>query len=260
MRRWINILPFFAWCYLVLYLIELQIVKHRNYTIKAKSQHEQKVTLVAKRGNIYDRKGRPLAISLKAYSIYAVTRYVKNQKRTAMKLAQLRLRSYRKIQSLLRRKKFFWVKKKVSEDIATKIKDLNLPGIGVIEDYLRVYPQGDCLKNLIGIVSCDNRGLAGIEFQFDSLLRGEDGFAIFQKKPSGRGYPYPHYPMLEPRPGADLYLTIDLDLQILLYDILKDARDKYRSGKTGGIIIDPQSGKILAMVNVNGGSCHNSVA
>ncbi|RKX70257.1 hypothetical protein DRP53_05645 [candidate division WOR-3 bacterium] len=259
MRRWVNFLPFAFWCYLAFNLFNLQILKHQSYSIRAKNQHEQKVRLVARRGNIYDRNGRPLAVSIKAYSIYAVTKYVRNLNQTAMKLAQLGLGPYRELVRKLKTKRFFWVKMKVDKELATKVKELHLPGIGVVDDYLRFYPQKRYLKDLIGNVSSDNRGLSGLEFQFDSILKGRDGFAVFQKKPSGRGYPYPHYPMLEPECGGDLYLTLDLDLQILLYETLSRAVDRYRADRAAGVIIEPGTGKVLALVNINGDRCHNSV-
>ena len=259
MRKWINFIPFIIWCYLLFYLFNLQVLKHHNYSIRAKNQHERKVNLEARRGNIYDCQGRPLAISIKAYSIYVVTKYIKNPNQVALKLAQLGLGSYRSLRQKLKQKKFFWLKRKADATLANKIKKLHIAGIGVIDDYLRDYPQEKYLKDLVGAVSVDNRGLAGLEYQFDSILSGKNGFAIFQKKPSGKGYPYPHYPMLEPQNGADLYLTIDLDVQILLWDVLKRAMDRFDARQASGVVIEPGTGRLLAMVNHNGDECHNSV-
>lgn len=258
-RKWINFIPFLAWCYLIFYLFNLQVIKHHNYSIRAKNQHEMKVKLVARRGNIYDRNGLPLAISIRAYSVYAVTKYIKRSNQVAMRLAKLGLGSYRALCKKLKTKRFFWLTRKADENLANKIKKLHLPGIGVIDEYLRDYPQKDYIGDLIGQVSTDNRGLSGIEYQLDSILSGRDGLAIFQKKPSGRGYPYPHYPMLEPRNGADVYLTIDFNIQILLCDVLSKALARFHAKQAAGIVIEPQTGKILALVNVNDEKCHNFV-
>ncbi|MBN2038236.1 MAG: hypothetical protein JW768_15955 [Chitinispirillaceae bacterium] len=113
----------------------------------------------------------------------------------------------------------------------------------------RVYPLGKAEGPLIGYIGRDGYGLGGIEFAFDTYLRGEDGWAIVQKDGRNHRYRKIGLPYKEPRRGGDVYLTIDAEIQKIAYSVLRGAVE--RQGARGGMcmVMDPSSGAILAMVN-----------
>jgi cell division protein FtsI/penicillin-binding protein 2 len=124
------------------------------------------------------------------------------------------------------------------------------PSIGFTHDLNRSYNMPEIFASLIGKCGSDNRGIEGLELQFDDILSGKSGFAVYQKDPTGGTFPYHNHPEKEPQAGSNIYLTIDLQLQAILHDKLKDCMEEEKAQSAAGIIVEPRTGDILAMVNV----------
>ncbi len=248
--RFLNIFLFLVSVIFFSYLFYIQCIRHQYYEHRAKNQHEKKFVLLGARGNIYDRNGLSLATSQQCFSIFCTPRYVCDKKRLIRKVATISQRSERQIRRLVDSGKFFWIEKKVDlkkRDLYLNIDD---PGIGFTHDLNRQYNMPEIFTSLIGKCGSDNRGIEGLELQFDDMLSGKSGFAIYQKDPTGDIFPHHNYPEKDPLPGQDVYLTVDLHIQTILYANLKECLIKEEAKYAAGVIVDPHSGELLAMVNV----------
>jgi len=248
--RFLNISLFFVSIIYFSYLFYIQCIKYQYYEHRAKNQHEKKFILVGARGNIYDRGGLPLATSQQCFSIFCTPKYVYDKKRFIREVASISGRSKEQIQQLVEIGRFFWIERKVDfkkRDLYLAIDD---PGIGFTHDLNRKYNMPEIFESLVGKCGSDNRGIEGLELQLNDLLNGRSGFAIYQKDPTGDIFPYHNHSEKDPQPGHDVYLTIDLHLQAILYANLKKYMIKEEAQFAAGVIIDPRTGALLAMVNI----------
>lgn len=232
------------------YLFYIQCIQYRYYEDRSKNQHEKKFVLLGARGNIYDRNGIPLATSQQCFSIFCTPRYICDEKSVVTEVARISGRSKRQIQKLVETDKFFWIERKVDFKKRESYLNIDDPSIGFTHDLNRKYNMREVFASLIGKCGLDNRGIEGLELQLNDLLNGKSGFAIYQRDPTGDIFPYHNHSEKDPQPGHDVYLTIDLNLQAILYTNLKKYLAKEEARYAAGVIIDPRTGELLAMVNV----------
>lgn len=138
----------------------------------------------------------------------------------------------------------------MDKPIALKSEDLGVNEKKAIKTaLLRVYPLGDMAGSVLGYTGKDGYGLGGVEFSYDKYLRGEDGWEILQK--DGRNFQYRKIglPSREPREGCDVYLTIDNTVQKIAQTVMKQTMQSVKAAGAMCIVMDPSTGKILAMVN-----------
>jgi len=245
--RLIFILGMAFWLVLILRLFYIQVLNSGFYQQKASKQTLLTINLPAERGIIYDRNGERLALNLPCESFFAVPDSIRNPDVTAYKLSSVLNKSASAIkQDFLKPTQFSWVERQVEKNQASLIKKLNLKGIYSRTEVKRVYPQDNLARDLIGFTDIDNKGLAGIELAYDSILAGKDGKAILQKDALGRGYELKPYPIVKSSNGKSLVLTLDSQLQWILEVELKKAVDSTSSQSGMGIFIDPHTGEILA--------------
>jgi len=248
--RVVHLLLFLVSLLFFSHIFYIQCIRYEYYEKKARNQHEKKFILLGARGNIYDRNGIPLATSQQCFSIFCTPRYVYKRDKVIKEVAIISGRSEREIRKLLDKGKFFWIDKKVDLHTRDRYLEIDDPGIGFTHDLNRQYNMPEAFASLIGKVGSDNRGIEGLELQLNSVLSGRSGFAIYQKDPTGDIFPYHNYPEKDPLPGQDVYLTIDFQMQAILYANLKEALMKEDAKYAAGVIIDPHTGEILALVNV----------
>ncbi len=246
----LNFLLFFVSLIFFSYLFYIQCFRHHYYEKRAKQQHEKKFVLLGARGNIYDRNGVPIATSEPCFSVFCTPRYARDAAALVRKISRLSGRSRKEVRQLVDKGDFFWVEMKVDITRRDSYLAINDPSIGYTHDLNRRYNMPEIFTSMIGKCGMDNRGIEGMELQFDDILSGESGFAIYQKDPAGGIFPYHNYPEQEPRPGGDIFLTVDLQLQAILHDKLNDCLEKENARLAAGLIVDPETGNILAMVNV----------
>ncbi len=248
--RFLNILLFFIAMIYFSYLFYIQCIKHQYYESKAKNQHEKKFVLVGARGNIYDRNGLPLATSHPCFSVFCTPKYIHNKDSLIREIAAISGRPEREIRKLVDKGKFFWVERKVDVQKRDEYLDIGDSGIGFTHDLNRQYNMPEIFASLIGRCGLDNLGIEGLELQLNDVLSGKSGFAIYQKDPTGDMFPYHNYPERDPHPGQDVYLTIDLHFQAILHSNLRECLIREDAKYAAGLIVDPSSGEILALVNV----------
>ncbi len=247
--KMLNFFLFFVSLVFFSYLFYIQCFRHQYYEKRARQQHEKKFVLLGARGNIYDRCGVPIATSEPCFSVFCTPRYAGDAAKLVREVSKISGKSTTQLKKLVDAGDFFWVEMKVDIEQRDRYLAINDPSIGYTHDLNRRYNMPEIFSSMVGKCGLDNRGIEGMELQFDEILSGESGFAIYQKDPSGGIFPYHNYPEQEPQPGADIYLTVDLQLQAILYDKLKDCLDKEDANLAAGLIIDPETGNILAMVN-----------
>ncbi len=238
------------WVLLAGRLLSLQIVNGGAYRRKAERQNEERVVLEAERGDILDRNRQILAASLEMSSICAVGYQIENPERVAKRLSGLGLGDEREIlRKLDGAKGFCWLKRGVSERIARRIEQARIAGVYRCRDSRRYYPRGALAGNLLGFAGKDGQGLEGIEYAYEHLLGGRDGWAVLQKDPRGGLYPFPEYPRVPPRKGKDIILTIDASLQEIVEEEIEKTVGSYTAKAAIGIMLNPKTGEILAMAN-----------
>ena len=229
---------------------QLQILKKDNLNAIARNGYEGTTTLPSKRGTIYDRKGRELALSVEVGSVYAHPKNVKEKAKTAKKLARILRKKQRKIlQRLNSNKPFVWIERRIPPEQAQQIKAAHLKGVGVTSEIRRYYPGKESGAHLIGFVGVDNQGLEGLEKKYDAFLRGPQTSLTQMRDALGRPFSI-NRPIISDNGIHDLILTIDKDIQFKAQDALRSAVTKAKARGGNCIVMDPNTGEILAMAVV----------
>jgi len=241
-------------CLIIARLIDLQVVEHKKLKTEVIEQSQDLIKVLPTRGNIYDRNGKILARSLPAASVFfspvkeePLEKQIKNiyQLKNILNLGESELKKI--TLSLEKRKRFTWIKRKIPLEVAEKIKKLNLPGIYLIEENRRYYPQGTLACHLLGGVNIDDAGMAGVEYYYNNELRGEEGEKLIMR--DARRKEFFIQTVKETKPGKDLYLTIDATIQFIAEKELQLAVEKFRANWGTVVILQPQTGEILALAN-----------
>lgn len=243
-----------AWALVVVArLAQVQITRHEHYTNRALRQQERTLTLNPVRGSILDARGRVLAESVAAESIYADPQAIVDRPSAAAALATVRgLRmSPADIEARLQNGSgFVWIARQVPLEVAGEVRKLQIAGVDFIEEHRRAYPRARLAANVIGYVGVDGKGLAGIEHSFDSHVRGRPGRVTVLKDArrgmylvGGEG---PHRAVN----GHDLVLTIDAVVQFIAEKALSAAVHRHRAISGSAIVMDARDGAILAMASV----------
>jgi cell division protein FtsI (penicillin-binding protein 3) len=252
-------------------LVWLQVVQHDYLVLQATEQQEDEIPLEPMRGQIVDRYGRLLAFSVEADSITADPLAIKADHKaetvnklcdalgdcTAKDRAEFAERiSQKKHWTLLRRSRT------LSPDQVNRVTSLALPGILLEKGTRRYYPKADLAAHVLGFVSAENKGQAGVELARDGDVRGTLGKAV--KLQDGRQQQLLTRVELPPVPGVSLELTIDLNLQHIAQRELRAAVEANHADGGTVIIMDPYTGRVLALANYptfdpnTGGSASNA--
>jgi cell division protein FtsI (penicillin-binding protein 3) len=226
----------------------IQGVRGGALASQAEGQQTELVTVPGLRGRVLDRRGRELAVSEDAASVYATPYQVKDPESTATKLAPL-LDTPRDqlLESLISNSGFAYLARKVDLPDAQRIKQMNLPGIGTLPDSRRTYPQGELAAQVIGAVGVDNQGLSGLEAGEDSVLGGTDGEERIVK--DALGEPIRLETIRPASDGEEIQLTIDSAIQARTEQILGELGATYSPKGATAIVMDPRNSKVLAMAN-----------
>ncbi len=236
---------------LSLRLIWVQFVMGQELKQKAFDARFRNVEVKAKRGIIYDAKGKPLAISVSTDSFYAIPAQVRKANKvdeTAAKISQILGMDQARVKELITKKQaFVWLQRHVPDEKAKALKALNLEGINFVEEPKRFYPKGALAAHVLGFAGIDNQGLNGIEITYDKILSGVPGTIMVEYDAKGQEIPDALHKYVPPQDGNSIYLTIDETIQYIVEREL-DATMKLRKPKrAGAIVMDPKTGRILAM-------------
>ncbi|WFD09158.1 PASTA domain-containing penicillin-binding protein [Tepidibacter hydrothermalis] len=246
----------FLFLCLVVRIGYLQLVKGVWLKEKALSQQTKDVAVEAKRGTIYDRKGKELALSLTKYTVWAEpSKMISSNKKDlredyANVLAEVLEEDKNAILDELNSdKRIVRVKRWIDYDKVQELKKHSLRGVWIVKDNKRYYPYGNFASHVIGHVSSENSGMSGIENKYDKDLRGLPGRNIISTDVSGREIPYGNGKYNEPKDGMNIVLTIDEVIQHYAEEAVDKALIVANAKKAHAIVMDPKTGEILSMVS-----------
>jgi cell division protein FtsI (penicillin-binding protein 3) len=230
----------------------VQGVNGGSLSAEAQSQQVESVVVPGSRGKILDRTGKELAVSEDAATVYATPYQVKDPDTTAHKLAEVLDADEQEILASLaeRDSGFAYLKRKADLDEAARVRQLDLPGIGLLPDSRRIYPQGELASQVIGTVGIDNQGLSGLEASEDEVLHGTDGEREVVR--DALGDELERNTIAGAEVGSNLRLTIDASLQAETERVLAGIDETYQPDGATAVVMDPRSSEILAMASLPG--------
>lgn len=228
----------------------LQILQHENLVKKAERQYQHKVDLTPARGSILDCNGTTLAESIHMDSCYAEPRHIKDVDGTAGVLAPiLNIPKQNLVATLSVEKSFTWVARWLTPEVATRVKNMKLPGIGFAPESKRFYPNMEIAAHVIGFTGRDPNGLEGIELKYDSTILGNTGYIITERDALGRNIDIMNAAIKDSSPGKNIVLTIDKTIQFIVEKELAKAVTASRAKAGMAVVMESDTGKVLALAN-----------
>ena len=227
----------------------LQGVRGGALRAEAHSQQVTEVTVPGQRGRVLDRNGKVLASSEDAADVIATPYQVKNPGQTALRLHDLLGEPTPDLVSKLadRNSGFEYLARKVDADTAATIKKLNIAGISTVPTSRRLYPQGELAAQVIGAVGTENQGLTGLEHSENAVLGGGNGEQDVVHDATGR--PLRMETVKPASIGEDIQTTIDAAIQGKTEEALSQAAQQYGAKGASAIVMNPNTGEVLAMAN-----------
>jgi cell division protein FtsI (penicillin-binding protein 3) len=231
--------------------IYLQVIDQAFLAKQGDARILRDVKLSANRGMVLDRNGEPLAVSTPVDTVWADPRKLSQYPQDFARLAKALDRDKdwlaRRVTSNLDREFVYLVRHMRPAD-AAKVKALGIPGVDTLREYRRYYPAGEVTGHLLGFTNVDDVGQEGLELAFDQWLGGEPGIKRVMRDREGRTIEDIER-IKAPRPGQDLRTSIDLRVQYLAYRALKQAVQENAAHGGSVVVLDIQTGEVLAMVN-----------
>ncbi len=235
---------------LVARAVQIQVMDGAFLTAQGNARHLRTVEVPAHRGMILDRHGEALAASTPVDSIWANPSEVLAHGEIDDLAAALGMERARLQAMLVERqdRQFVWLRRHLAPEEAQVVSELRVPGVHSVREYRRYYPAGEVTSHVLGFTNIDDAGQEGIELAFDEWLRGEPGSKRVLRDRLGRVVADVQS-LRQPRPGRDLTLTIDRRIQYLAYRELRQAVTDHGARSGTLVMLDAQTGEILAMVN-----------
>lgn len=230
---------------------QLQVLNHEFLIDQGDMRYVRTLEVPGGRGAIFDRHGRPLALSAPTESVWAVPSELLDAPRKLAQVAGHLEYTTSELRDYLRKyrdRQFLYLQRQLSPAHARAVMAVDAPGVFLQREYKRYYPAGEAAAQLVGLTDIDNRGIAGMELALNDILGGDSGSRRVIMDAAGRvveglsGFQ-------QPQTGEDVRLTIDLRLQALAYRELKEAVAEHRASSGMVVIANPETGHILAMAS-----------
>ena len=249
---------------LIIRLSYIMIVKRDDYSSRAEDQWTSEVRIDARRGRILDRNGNELAISANVYRVdfdlNSIRQYLKKNEKTTDDIAPLIAEAVDmdtvtvkdKLETKLANGNdagSATLVRRIEKDLADKVKELNIQGVIVSPDTQRYYPEGQFLSHVLGSTNSDGQGLTGVELQYNEYLSGVPGLRITELDRNSEALDYTISNFTAPIDGKDVTLTIDKNLQAIAEKVAEKGLIDNKAKRVSILIMNPQNGEILAMVN-----------
>ena len=232
-------------------LAYLMVAKADYYNRAATGLHERERSIKAPRGRIYDRNGNILADNKAVCSVSVIHSQIEDEEAVIQVLNEYLDKEEAEI-----RKKVIKVSSReliatnVAKETGDQIRELNVAGIKVDEDYKRYYPYGSLASKVLGFTGADNQGIVGLEVWYNEILAGEDGSIHTVTDAKGIELPNVKETRVSPVPGDDLVLSLDLTIQKYATQAALSVMEEKQAKRVAMIIMNPQNGEIYAMVDV----------
>ena len=232
-------------------LIDVQVLDRSTYVAVGEDQRMRTVALDASRGRILDREGHDLALSVSRPSVFADPSQIEDPAATAQALAPvLGVNPVDLTDDLSRDSKFVYLSRRIDDDLASEIVELELDGVHLFEEPARFTPSEALARSIIGKVADDQTGSTGIELLYDDVLTGTPGEVRYERARDGGTIAAAGQTRVAPVAGDDVVLTLDRSLQYEAERVLSEQVDEM-DAKGGMVVIsDPETGEILALANI----------
>src|SRR5665213_3127808 len=252
-RFWLICLFFAVWvAAIVIRLFLLQVVEHHAYVERALRQQQRTFEVAPRRGVLYDRNLRELAMTVQVDSVYADPAQIADKKAAAHILAAIvhtdpadaRTNESEIAARLASGHNFAWIARRVRPEIATRVRALNLKGIFFQKEFQRFYPDNNIAAQVLGYVGVDDNGLGGLEQKFDEQLHGTPGEMLTAMDARRQVLGSSEH---EPEPGRNMVLTIDENIQYMAEKALDHTMERTRALNGTVVVQDSHTGQILAL-------------
>jgi cell division protein FtsI (penicillin-binding protein 3) len=228
--------------------VSLQVVQRARLSSLASDQSVREMQIPARRGDIYDRHGIPLAQSVEVDSLWLDPSQVGDLGRAARDLARVLHLDAGELQVRLgRARRFAWVKRQVMPQELIAVERLGIPGLGVTKEPKRFYPQRELGAQVLGVVGTDGQGLEGLELAFENELSGQPGKVEGTRDARGRSLFLQGAPDSTGRQGATVTLTLDRQIQYVAEKALDRAVEESRALAGMVVVLEPRTGELLAL-------------
>ncbi|RPI06540.1 MAG: PASTA domain-containing protein [Ignavibacteriae bacterium] len=246
-------LAFFA--VIAVRLAKIQVLDSGTYKALARKQYERSFILPATRGNIFDRNGNVIVSNTMFISFAADPKIIGDHVDHVAdvfsgifgKPRSFYLEKLNETDQNQNSKRFVWLERRVKPEIAHRIESAKLEGIVVLNEPKRLYHYDELAGALLGFTNVDNKGISGIELQYDDAMKGTNGSVVMQRDGVGRIRPSADYPRREPVNGKDLTLTIDVTYQAIVDEELKNGVVANNADGGCALILNPRTGEVLAL-------------
>lgn len=234
--------------------LELQVLDRERAFEIARKQHHGTSTLLPRRGKIFDRNGKELAVNVDVKSVYANPKNIQNPKEAANILSEkLNVNEEKIYNRVASNKSFVWIKRLADSKSAEELQNSDIKGLGFIPEPKRVYPNGTLMGQVIGFTDIDSIGIEGIEYKYDSSLIGKTRKITLKRDARG------HKILSDPNEiqeidkdqssGNDMTLTIDSQIQHMVERELKEGIEEMGGEKGMALVMNPETGEVLAMAS-----------
>ncbi len=241
---------FLIFIVIILRVFYIQVFDYKKLNNYASNLWSRNLPIKASRGLIYDRNGVVLADNATTSSLVVVPNQIKDKEGTTKKLAEILNVSFEDMQKHINKKtsieRVHPEGRRLSYEVADKIKSLKLDGVYLVKESKRIYPYDTYMSHTLGFVGIDNQGLSGIELTYNDYLTGEDGAIKYFSDAKGNKLKLNEV-YEKPQDGMNITLTINSEIQTSLERELSNAVTKYSPDRAIGLVIDPNSGEILAI-------------
>lgn len=232
-------------------LINIMVFKSDYYQKKADDLHERERNIKAARGEILDRNGVVLAANKTVCTVSVIHSQITDKEKVIEVLTEClgidRAEIVKKVEKVSSREK---IKSNVDKEIGDKIRQYNLDGVKVDEDYKRFYPYGSLASKVMGFTGSDNQGIIGLEVQYDKFLMGKDGKILTETDAYGIERENIVEKRVEAVKGDNLVTSIDYNIQEYVTQAALKVREEKAANYVAIIVMNPKNGEIYAMVNV----------
>ncbi len=236
--------------FVIIKVFYIQVIEYDKLNTLANELWSRNLTVQADRGKILDRNGKVIVDNLTTVGLYLVPAQITNKEEVSKKLSEILGVSYEEMYKHVSKKtsveRVHPEGRNLDYSIAEKIEALNYDGVYLLKESKRNYLYDGLLSHVIGYTGIDNQGLSGLELKYDKILTGKNGSIKYYSDGKGKRLDLSEI-YDSPTPGKDLYLTIDLDVQLSLENALSNAFTKYNAEGAIGIVMKAKTGEILAM-------------
>lgn len=248
-------------------LVEIQVVNADAYAESGVRQRERTIDLPATRGRIYDRDGDVLATSVEAATVYADPRVFRPSRaadgsrvpagadatEVAEELADVLDADADTLKERLTEDRHFvYLGRQLDHEVGQEVEELGLPGIGVLSEPRRVYPNGELAAQIVGFTGLDGDGLQGLEARYDPVLAGQPGTLMLERAPGGLDIASGVRELVPPEVGTDLVLTLDREIQHAAERAASEVTEEHDARGASVLVQDVVTGEVLGMASAPG--------